>query len=169
MPDPRLSTHRKRRLPLAEPVLVAKTDRPPRTTTEASAAADRAATTPQGATASRPGSTPNSRKCYKLTLWVSATSEDGLADAHGLLQLEGADPIPFCQLRGVQNPRSSAPGSVPRRPTPPRETAPDERADRCRYTNSACYTHPPSCCPAACDGHNSDITNALTDVCSDRG
>jgi hypothetical protein len=51
---------------------------------------------------------PNARKGYKLTLWVSAMTEAGLADVHGLLQLDGADPIPFCQLKGVQNPLARA-------------------------------------------------------------
>jgi hypothetical protein len=57
---------------------------------------------------SRPGSVPNQRKGYKLTLWVSTTSVDGLADVHGLLQLDGADPVPFCHLRDVQNPLAGA-------------------------------------------------------------
>src|SRR6266542_483400 len=61
-----------------------------------------------------PTSTPktsalsNSRKGYKLTLVISATTKAGLADAHGILQLDGADPIPFCRLKGVQNPLSRA-------------------------------------------------------------
>ena len=108
IPVPHLATHQTRRLHLADPVLIPEPDHPPPTTTTASPP-DQAATTAQRpAAASRPGSIPNSRKGYKLTLWVSATSEDGLADAHGLLQLEGADPIPFCQLRGVQNPLARA-------------------------------------------------------------
>jgi hypothetical protein len=53
-------------------------------------------------------SVSNARKGYRLTLWVSASSEAGLADVHGLLQLDGADPIPFCQLKGVQNPLARA-------------------------------------------------------------
>jgi hypothetical protein len=51
---------------------------------------------------------PNARKGYKLTLWVTATTEAGLADVHGLLQLDGADPVPFCHLKGVQNPLARA-------------------------------------------------------------
>jgi hypothetical protein len=51
---------------------------------------------------------PNSRKGYKLTLVVSAISEAGLADAHGMLQLDGADPVPFCRLKNVQNPLARA-------------------------------------------------------------
>ena len=51
---------------------------------------------------------PNGRKGYKLTLVVSATSEAGLADAHGMLQLDGADPVPFCRLKNVQNPLARA-------------------------------------------------------------
>jgi hypothetical protein len=62
------------------------------------------------ATASTPRTTavPNSRKGYKLTLVVSAISEAGLADAHGMLQLDGADPVPFCRLKNVQNPLARA-------------------------------------------------------------
>jgi hypothetical protein len=51
---------------------------------------------------------PNSRKGYKLTLVVSPISEAGLADAHGMLQLDGADPVPFCRLKNVQNPLARA-------------------------------------------------------------
>lgn len=51
---------------------------------------------------------PNARRGYKLTLWVSATSDAGEADVHGLVQLDGADPIPFCHLRSVQNPLAGA-------------------------------------------------------------
>src|SRR5207244_10991460 len=51
---------------------------------------------------------PNGRKGYKLTLLVSVTSEAGLADAHGMLQLAGADPVPFCRLKNVQNPIARA-------------------------------------------------------------
>src|SRR5579859_4086306 len=62
------------------------------------------------ATASTPKTTavPNSRKGYKLTLVVSAISEAGLADAHGMLQLDGADPVPFCRLKNVRNPLARA-------------------------------------------------------------
>ena len=77
----------------------------------------------------KPMGVPNARKGYKLTLWVSATSEAGLADVHGLLQLDGADPIPFCQLKSVQNPLARALQeafvAVERvRARPPRMTAP---------------------------------------------
>lgn len=60
------------------------------------------------ATAGRSPSVPNARKGYKLTLWISATSDAGLADVHGLLQLDGADPIPFCRVKGVANPLARA-------------------------------------------------------------
>jgi hypothetical protein len=93
---------------LADPVLIPEPSPTPATTTGASRPGESTTTVQRQATPSRPASIPNSRKGYKLTLWVSATSEDGLADAHGLLQLEGADPIPFCQLRGVQNPLARA-------------------------------------------------------------
>jgi hypothetical protein len=56
----------------------------------------------------RPATVPNARKGFKLTLWVSPTDESGLTDVHGLLQLDGADPVPFCQLRGVSNPIARA-------------------------------------------------------------
>jgi hypothetical protein len=93
---------------LADPVLIPDPDPPPATTTGASRPGESTPTAQRQVTPSRPASIPNSRKGYKLTLWVSTSSEDGLADAHGLLQLEGADPIPFCQLRGVQNPLARA-------------------------------------------------------------
>jgi hypothetical protein len=96
------------------------------------------------ASAPRPVSLPNARKGYKLTLWVSATTETGQADVHGLLQLDGADPIPFCHLKDVQNPlvralqeaflavervrarppRMSAPPATPATPTRPRAPMP---------------------------------------------
>ncbi len=53
-------------------------------------------------------SIPNERKGYRLTLWISATTAEGLADAHGLLQLDGADPVPFCRIEGVPNPLARA-------------------------------------------------------------
>ena len=67
-----------------------------------------------GGGSAAPTSTPkssalsNRRKGYKLTLVISATTEAGLADAHGILQLDGADPIPFCRLKDVQNPLAGA-------------------------------------------------------------
>jgi hypothetical protein len=60
------------------------------------------------ATTSRQPPVPSARKGYKLTLWVSATSESGLADVHGLIQLDGADPTPFCRLKAVPNPLARA-------------------------------------------------------------
>ncbi len=50
----------------------------------------------------------NALKGFKLTLWVSEVTEQGLADVHGLLQLEGADPVPFCRIEGVPNPLARA-------------------------------------------------------------
>ncbi len=77
---------------------------PPPATLSANAAPT--ATTP--AAAGRPPSVPNARKGYKLTLWISPTSDAGLADVHGLLQLDGADPIPFCRVKAVANPLARA-------------------------------------------------------------
>jgi hypothetical protein len=65
-------------------------------------------TRPTTASTPRTSALPNSRKGYKLTLVVSPTTEAGLADAHGMLQLDGADPIPFCRLKDVQNPLARA-------------------------------------------------------------
>ena len=59
-------------------------------------------------TTSRQTPIPSARKGYKLTLWVSATSDMGLADVHGLIQLDGADPTPFCRLKAVPNPLARA-------------------------------------------------------------
>lgn len=59
-------------------------------------------------THTRTASIPNARKGFRLTLWVSPTDETGLADAHGFLQLDGADPVPFCQLKAVPNPLARA-------------------------------------------------------------
>ncbi len=58
--------------------------------------------------ANKPATVPNARKGYKLTLWVTATTEVGMADVNGLLQLDGADPTPFCQLKSVNNPLARA-------------------------------------------------------------
>jgi len=58
--------------------------------------------------ANKPATIPNARKGYKLTLWVSGATDLGLADVHGLLQLDGADPIPFCQLKNVDKPLARA-------------------------------------------------------------
>src|SRR6266852_190300 len=87
-------------------------DDPPSPPTSAppTATAAHAASRPAAATTSTPKTSvlPNGRKGYKLTLVVSATSEAGLADAHGMLQLDGADPVPFCRLKNVQNPLARA-------------------------------------------------------------
>ena len=56
----------------------------------------------------KPSTVPNAGKGYKLTLWVTATTEAGTADVNGLLQLDGADPTPFCQLKSVNNPLARA-------------------------------------------------------------
>ena len=56
----------------------------------------------------RPRALPNTRNGFKLTLWISSTDENGLADAHGFVQLDGADPVPFCRLKAVPNPLSRA-------------------------------------------------------------
>jgi len=90
-----------------------------RTATADSTASPEATTpngTPEQSTASQhPGSThtrsisiPNACKGFKLTLWVSPTDEAGHADAHGFVQLDGADPVPFCQLKAVANPLARA-------------------------------------------------------------
>jgi hypothetical protein len=65
-------------------------------------------TTAQTPTPPKPTSIPNARKGYKLTVWVTASDDTGLADVNGLVQLDGADPIPFCHLKGVQNPLARA-------------------------------------------------------------
>jgi len=74
----------------------------------APSAAPAANTAPTCATAGRLPPVPNARKGYKLTLWISATSDIGAADVHGLLQLDGADPIPFCRMKAVSNPLARA-------------------------------------------------------------
>jgi hypothetical protein len=121
-------------------------------------------TTPTGRTP-----VPNARKGYKLTLWVSATSETGAADVHGLLQLDGADPIPFCRLKSVQNPllralqeahlaverararppRMSTPSTAAAAPRPPRPTVPPTVAPT---------PVPPPAAPAPSDGPTSPPT-----------
>ena len=85
----------------APPTPTARTASPPDPTRPA---------TPAGAqpAANKPATVPNARKGYKLTLWVTATTEVGLADVNGLLQLDGADPTPFCQLKSVNNPLARA-------------------------------------------------------------
>jgi hypothetical protein len=90
-------------------VIVGDPARPPTSPRPTASAAPPGAGAPATAT-STPKTTavPNSRKGYKLTLMVSAISEAGLADAHGMLQLDGADPVPFCRLKNVQNPLARA-------------------------------------------------------------
>ncbi|MBV8717161.1 MAG: hypothetical protein JOZ65_19035 [Chloroflexi bacterium] len=56
----------------------------------------------------KPRPVPNGRKGFKLTLWISPTDDNGLADAHGFVQLDGADPVPFCRLKAVPNPLARA-------------------------------------------------------------
>lgn len=79
----------------------------PAATTPSPPALARPASGAQPATI-KPSTVPNARKGYKLTLWVSPVTDLGLADVHGLLQLDGADPIPFCQLKRVDNPLARA-------------------------------------------------------------
>jgi len=91
---------------LAEPILVSEAltnpSAPPASGTAPPPA--QGLTTAQPPTSShKPTTIPNARKGYKLTLWVTATDDAGLADVNGLIQLDGADPIPFCHLKGVQN------------------------------------------------------------------
>src|SRR5918912_1306573 len=100
--------------PLAEPLLITEATAPSQSTEAPSRPTGTAPPRPHPKTAQAPGlaprpaAVPNARKGYKLTLWVSAMTEAGLADVHGLLQLDGADPIPFCQLKGVPNPLGRA-------------------------------------------------------------
>jgi hypothetical protein len=84
---------------------------------------------PPAAAQAKPATIPNTRRGFKLTLWVSSTTEVGLADVHGFLQLDGADPVPFCRLKDVPNPLARALQeafvAVERvRARPPRMTAP---------------------------------------------
>jgi len=80
----------------------ARAPSPPAPARPAAAVAQRAAAP------NKPAAIPNARKGYKLTLWVTATTEAGLADVNGLVQLDGADPFPFCQLKSVNNPLARA-------------------------------------------------------------
>ena len=90
---------------MAEPILVSEAlthpSAPPASGTAPPPA--QGVTTAQPPTSHKPTTIPNARKGYKLTLWVTATDDAGLADVNGLIQLDGADPIPFCHLKGVQN------------------------------------------------------------------
>jgi hypothetical protein len=99
---------------MPERVLVTEPDSPP---LPAQAAPGASGTAPPGrgasiaqppATPPRPATVPNARKGYKLTLWVAATTDTGVCDVNGLLQLDGADPVPFCQLKAVRNPLARA-------------------------------------------------------------
>ncbi len=99
---------------MAEPILVSE-PKPSSQTNPAAAPASGTApppaqevTTAQPTTSHKPTSIPNARKGYKLTLWVTASDDTGLADVNGLVQLDGADPVPFCHLKGVQNPLARA-------------------------------------------------------------
>jgi len=106
----------------------------------------------------KPAPVPNARKGYKLTLWVSATTDAGVSDVNGLLQLDGADPVPFCLLKAVRNPlaralqeayvaiervrakppRMAAPTAVP--PAPQHATPRPQSAPRA----TAAARHPPA-------------------------
>jgi hypothetical protein len=81
----------------------ARAARPPAPARPAAAVGAQRAAAPN-----KPAAIPNARKGYKLTLWVSETSEAGVADVNGLVQLDGADPTPFCQLKSVNNPLARA-------------------------------------------------------------
>ena len=99
---------------MAEPILVSEPQPASQTNPAAPPASGMApppaqgVTTAQTPTPPKPTSIPNARKGYKLTLWVTASDDTGIADVNGLVQLDGADPIPFCHLKGVQNPLARA-------------------------------------------------------------
>ena len=44
------------------------------------------------------------RYCSKIGVSRHTPSEAGYADVHGLIQLDGADPTPFCRLKAVPSP-----------------------------------------------------------------
>ena len=99
---------------MPEPVLVTEPDSPPPPAQAVPVASGTGLPGP-GASSAQPPTTPpkpltvpNARKGYKLTLWVSATTDAGVSDVNGLLQLDGADPVPFCMLKGVRNPLARA-------------------------------------------------------------
>jgi hypothetical protein len=65
-----------------------------------------------------------------------------VADVHGLVQLDGADPVPFCQLKQVHNPLAQALQeaylAIDRiRARPPRMAAPAPAAPAVRRPESA--------------------------------
>ena len=99
---------------MPEPVLVTEPDSLPPPAQAAPVASGTALPGPGASTAQPPGTSPkpatvpNARKGYKLTLWVSATTDAGVSDVNGLLQLDGADPVPFCMLKAVRNPLARA-------------------------------------------------------------
>ena len=99
---------------MPEPVLVTEPDSPPPPAQAPRIASGTALPGPGASTAQppitppKPATVPNARKGYKLTLWVSATTDAGVSDVNGLLQLDGADPVPFCMLKGVRNPLARA-------------------------------------------------------------
>ena len=99
---------------MPEPVLVTEPDSPPLLAQAPRIASGTALPGPGASTAQppitppKPATVPNARKGYKLTLWVSATTDAGVSDVNGLLQLDGADPVPFCTLKAVRNPLARA-------------------------------------------------------------
>jgi hypothetical protein len=99
---------------MPEPVLVTEPDSSPLLAQAPRIASGTALPGPGASTAQlpitppKPATVPNARKGYKLTLWVSATTDAGVSDVNGLLQLDGADPVPFCMLKGVRNPLARA-------------------------------------------------------------
>ena len=99
---------------MPEPVLVTEPDSPPPPAQAAPVASGTDLPGPGASTAQppftppKPATVPNARKGYKLTLWVSATTDAGVSDVNGLLQLDGADSVPFCMLKAVRNPLARA-------------------------------------------------------------
>ena len=99
---------------MPEPVLVTEPDSPPPPAQAVPVASGTGLPGPGASTAHppitppKPATVPNARKGYKLTLWVSATTDAGVSDVNGLLQLDGADPVPFCVLKAVRNPLARA-------------------------------------------------------------
>ncbi len=92
--------------PLSAPARAATPESAP--STPAPARPAEAVGAQRAAAPNKPAAIPNARKGYKLTLWVTATTEAGVADVNGLVQLDGADPTPFCQLKSVSNPLARA-------------------------------------------------------------
>src|SRR6266852_2543975 len=99
---------------MPEPILVTEPASPPLLAQAPRIASGTAQPGPGASTAQppitppKPTTVPNARKGYKLTLWVSATTDAGVSDVNGLLQLDGADPVPFCVLKAVRNPLARA-------------------------------------------------------------